>query len=153
MAKTQTLIKLKAIARDLRKKGKRLVFTNGCFDLLHPGHIKVLKEAKQKGDILIVAVNSDSSIKKIKGPSRPILKEKARIKLLEHIDLIDYIIIFKTPTPYSLIKALKPDVLVKGGDWQKKDIVGSDLVGQVHRVKLSPRHSTTAIIKIIKERS
>lgn len=152
MAKTQTSIKLKEIVRRLKKKGKRIVFTNGCFDLLHPGHIKVFKEAKTKGDILIVAVNSDSSIKKLKGSKRPILKEKARIKILEHIDLIDYIVIFKTLTPYNLIKMLRPDVLVKGGDWQKKDIVGNDLVGRVYRVELSPDCSTTALIKNIKER-
>ena len=151
MAKTKTLIQLKEIVRALKKKGKRIVFTNGCFDLLHPGHIKVFQEAKLKGDILIVGVNSDSSIKKIKDPTRPILKEKARITLLEHIDLIDYIVVFKTPTPYALIKALRPEVLVKGGDWSRQGIIGSDLVERVYRVKLKPGYSTTAIIKAIKE--
>jgi len=153
MAKTKTLKQLKEIVRALKKKGKRVVFTNGCFDLLHPGHIKVFKEAKAKGDILIVGINSDSSIKRIKGVSRPILDQKARIGLLEHIDLIDYIVVFKTPTPYQLIEALRPQILVKGGDWQKQDIVGHDLVSKVYRVKLKKGCSTTAIIKTIKGRS
>lgn len=152
MAKTKTLIQLKEIVRILKKKGKRIVFTNGCFDLLHCGHIKVLEEAKAKGDILIVAVNSDCSIKKIKGASRPILNQKARITILEHIDLIDYIIVFKAPTPYRLIEALRPQALVKGGDWPKQEIVGSSLVDKVYRVKLKKGSSTTAIIKTIKGR-
>jgi len=152
MAKTKTLKELKPIVDSLKKRGKRIVFTNGCFDLLHPGHIKILREAKLKGDILVVGLNSDSSVKRIKSKLRPILKEKDRISLLEHIDLIDYIVVFKSPTPYKLIEALRPQVLVKGGDWSKAKIVGRNLVDKVYRVKLKKGCSTTAIIKTIKER-
>jgi len=102
-----------------------LFFTNGCYDLIHPGHLKVLSDAKAKGDILIVGLNSDASIKKIKGPKRPILSQKARSTILEYIEIIDYIIIFSQETPYELIKQIKPDILVKGGDWGKDKIIGN----------------------------
>ncbi len=151
MAKVKKLKELKEIIRKLKKNGRKIVFTNGCFDLLHPGHIKVFLEAKQKGDILVVGVNSDSSIKKIKGLNRPILNEKARLQILEHLDLIDYIVVFPETTPYKAIQGIKPQVLVKGGDWSKKNIVGRDLVDKVYRVKLKKGYSTTAIIKAIRE--
>src|SRR3989338_5623781 len=131
MAKVKKLKTLKGIIRKLRKNGCKIVFTNGCFDLLHPGHIKIFQEAKRKGDILVVGVNSDSSVKKIKGLNRPILNEKARLKILEHLDLIDYIVVFSDPTPYKVIKTIKPQVLVKGGDWPIKNIIGKDLVDKI----------------------
>ncbi len=149
--KLKPLSVLKRIISQLKKQNKRIVFTNGCFDLIHPGHIKVLREAKSKGDILIVGLNSDSSVRKIKGGSRPILNEKARIEVLSALEFVDYIILFKSPTPLILIKALKPDYLVKGGDWQGNRIVGREYVKRVYRVKLYPKYSTTKIIQKIKK--
>jgi len=143
------------LLKTLKKKNKRIVFTNGCFDLIHAGHIKLLKEARKSGDILILGLNSDSSIKKIKGPFRPILKQKARIDTLASIEFIDYIVIFNETTPLRLIKKIKPDVLIKGGDWQKEDIVGSEFVqaygGKVKRVKLKKGYSTSSIIEKMKK--
>ena len=149
MNKVKTIVSLKKTISELKKQGKKIVFTNGCFDLIHPGHIKILKEAKKKGDILVVGVNSDCSVKKIKGEIRPILDEKMRLIVLNALEDIDYITVFKEPTPYKLIKSLKPDYLVKGADWKEKNIVGKDLVDKVFRVKLLKNHSTTAIIKTI----
>jgi len=143
------------LLKTLKKKNKRIVFTNGCFDLIHAGHIKLLKEARKYGDILILGLNSDSSIKKIKGPFRPILKQKARIDTLASIEFIDYIVIFNETTTLRLIKKIKPDVLIKGGDWQKEDIVGSEFVqaygGKVKRVKLKKGYSTSSIIEKMKK--
>jgi D-beta-D-heptose 7-phosphate kinase/D-beta-D-heptose 1-phosphate adenosyltransferase len=135
----------------LRKQGKKIVFTNGCFDLLHPGHIKILKTAKQKGDILVVGLNSDSSVKKIKDNSRPIQNQKARIQILKAIKFVDFVIIFGDKTPYNLIKKIKPDILVKGGDWPKDKIIGKDIAKKVFRVKLQPGYSTSGIIKKIRQ--
>ncbi len=149
MDKIKTIASLKKIINKLKKQGKKVVFTNGCFDLIHPGHIKILKEAKKRGDILIVGVNSDYSVKTIKGKTRPILTEKMRLTVLNALEDVDYITIFNEPTPYKLIKSLKPDYLVKGADWGKEDIVGKNLVDKVFRVKLLKNHSTTAIIKTI----
>ncbi|MBU1113186.1 MAG: adenylyltransferase/cytidyltransferase family protein [Candidatus Omnitrophica bacterium] len=151
MVKIKKLKELVRITRRLKKNGCRIVFTNGCFDLIHPGHIKLFQEAKNKGDILVVGVNSDSSIKRIKGPRRPVLNEKARLAILEHLDLIDYIVVFKALTPYEIIKSIRPNFLVKGGDWPENNIVGRDLVNKVYRVKLKKGHSTTALIKKIKK--
>ncbi len=135
----------------MRNKHKKIVFTNGCFDLIHPGHIKILKTAKKTGDILIVALNSDNSVKKIKGPKRPILNEKARATILESIGVVDYIILFNQKTPYELIKALKPDILVKGGDWKENEIIGADITNKIYRVKIRPGYSTSKIIEKIKK--
>lgn len=151
MSKIKTLSSLKKIITRLKRAKKRIVFTNGCFDIFHPGHLKILHFAKQKGDTLIVAVNSDSSVKKIKGSSRPIFNEKARAKLLESLQVVDYVIIFKEDTPYNLIKLLKPHILIKGGDWKKNAIVGSELVDKIYRVKLYRRYSTSNIIKKVKK--
>ncbi len=150
MGKIKTLASLKTEVSKLKQQGKKIVFTNGCFDLIHPGHIKIFQDARKKGDVLIVGVNSDSSVKRIKPKGRPILNEKARIKILEAIEVIDFVIVFKEKTPYNLIKTIKPDVLVKGGDWGRNKIIGSDLVKRVYRVKLCPGYSTTNIIKRIK---
>ncbi len=151
MNKVKTLISLKKIVRKFKKQGKEIVFTNGCFDILHPGHIKIFKEAKRKGDVLIVGLNSDLSIKKIKGEKRPILDEKSRMLVLEAIEYIDYIVLFEEDTPYKLIKEIKPHYLVKGGDWKEKQIIGSEFVERVFRVKLCKGHSTSLIIEKIKK--
>ena len=150
MSKLKPLTELKKITSKLKKDGKTIVFTNGCFDILHPGHIKILEVAKNKGDILIVGLNSDSSVKKIKGSKRPILNETARIKILEQISIIDYIILFAETTPYRIIRAIKPDILVKGEDWAKNKIIGQELVRKVCRVKMYRGYSTTKIIERIK---
>ncbi len=151
MGKIKTLKSLCKEISGLKNKGKKIVFTNGCFDLLHLGHLKILQEAKTKGEVLIVGLNSDSSIRKIKGLWRPILNQGARAKLLANLNPVDYVVLFNQTTPYNLIKKIKPDVLVKGGDWEKDEIIGAELVKKVYRVKLLPQHSTTRIIDKIKK--
>jgi rfaE bifunctional protein nucleotidyltransferase chain/domain len=137
----------------LRSKGKRIVFTNGCFDILHVGHADYLSKAKSCGDILVIGLNSDSSVRKIKGSRRPVNKERDRAKVLSALEAVDYITIFSESTPERIIKELKPDILVKGGDWKAKDIVGSDFVrscgGKVRRIPFVKGHSTTSLIKKI----
>jgi rfaE bifunctional protein nucleotidyltransferase chain/domain len=150
MKKLKKSADLKKIISGLKAKGETIVFTNGCFDLLHPGHVKILREAKNKGNILVVGLNSDSSIKRLKGEMRPILNEKARVALLSAISYVDYIVIFNEDTPHKLIKSLKPDILVKGEDWKVNKIVGRKFVQKVFRVKFYPGYSTTSIIKKIK---
>lgn len=144
---------LLAILRKLKKQGKSTAFTNGCFDILHSGHIKYLEAAKDKADILLVAVNTDLSVKKIKGPGRPINKQSDRIRVLSAISCIDYLTFFGEATPLNLIKLLKPDVLIKGGDWDVKNIVGSDVVksygGNVISIPYLKGFSTTNLIKKI----
>ena len=151
MGKIKNLKNLESDISNLKRKGKTIVFTNGCFDILHLGHLKILKEAKQKGDILVVGLNSDASIKQIKGPKRPIVNQKTRAKILANMIGVDYVILFNQATPYNLIKRIKPDILVKGGDWKQDKIVGNELVKKVYRVKLCLGHSTTNIINKIKK--
>lgn len=142
--------KLAGILRRLRSKGKRIVFTNGCFDILHVGHIDYLSKAKRLGDILVVGLNSDSSVRQIKGKHRPINNELDRARVLSSLSAVDYISIFNEATPRRLIKELKPDILAKGGDWKIKDIVGSDFVrscgGKVKRIPFVRGYSTTSLI-------
>src|SRR3972149_2229606 len=107
--------------------GKRVVFTNGCFDLIHTGHVRYLREAKSLGEVLVVALNTDRSVEKIK-PGRPVTPEAQRAEVVASLDMVDYVTMFGEDTPYELIKLLKPDVLVKGGDWKREEIVGSDIV-------------------------
>ncbi|MDD5166508.1 MAG: D-glycero-beta-D-manno-heptose 1-phosphate adenylyltransferase [Candidatus Omnitrophica bacterium] len=144
---------LKKILSRAHAAGKKIVFTNGCFDLLHYGHVKYLQDAKKKGDILVVAVNSDSSVKKIKGRSRPITHESDRLKVIAGLASVDYTVLFNEVTPLKVIKLLKPDILVKGADWSKGNIVGGDFVkscgGKVLALKLVKGRSTTGIIKKI----
>ena len=116
------------IIKNLKAKGKRIVFTNGCFDLLHIGHVHYLEKAKALGDVLVVGVNSDSSVRKLKGPKRPILPEEERAGILSGLGCVDYIIIFSEIDPLKLITSLRPDVLVKGGDWTKEQTVGKEVV-------------------------
>ena len=149
-----TLKKLLSKLKSLRKK-KHVVFTNGCFDILHAGHVRYLKKAKALGHILVVGLNSDSSIKKIKGETRPIVKQKDRAEVLSALTSVDYVIIFNDPTPIKLIEAIKPDVLVKGADWKRGSIVGEDVLktykGKIARIKLAKGRSTTDIVgKILK---
>jgi len=150
MGKIKTLKGLITEISSLKRKGKKIAFTNGCFDILHLGHLKILQEAKTKGDVLVVGLNSDSSIRKIKGLNRPILNQKTRAKLLANLNPVDYVVLFNEATPYNLIKRIKPDVLVKGGDWKRNEIVGEKIAKKVYRVKLYPEHSTTRIINKIK---
>lgn len=129
-----------------RKKGKKIVFTNGCFDILHAGHVRYLREAKKLGDILVVAVNSDRSVSEIK-PGRPINAEARRAEVVAALDMVDYVTLFDEATPYELIKFLRPDVLVKGGDWKVDEIVGSDLVPETRSLPYIEGFSTTEIIR------
>lgn len=137
-------------ALDLhRKNGKRLVFTNGCFDILHVGHVSYLEEARSLGDILVVAVNSDESVKKLKGSHRPIVNQGDRMKVLAALESVSYVTYFEEETPFDLISVLLPDVLVKGGEWQIDQIIGSDVViahgGEVKSLKFMEGSSTTNI--------
>lgn len=143
--------RLKIALQKEKAKKRKIVFTNGCFDLVHVGHLKVFKECRKWGDVLVLGLNSDSSIKRIKGPSRPIVPEKERAELLAALELIDYVVIFKQDTPEKLIQLVRPDVLIKGGDWKKGNIVGADVAKKVVRVPVIKGRSTTNIIeKILK---
>lgn len=139
---------------SLRDKQK-IVFTNGCFDLLHIGHVRYLQEAKKLGDILVVGVNSDASVKRLKGPQRPIQNESDRAEILAALGCVDYSIIFEEDTPLELIKIVLPQVLVKGGDWKPESIVGSDVVmaagGKVYSLTFVDGRSTTQIINKIEQ--
>ncbi len=142
---------LKGKLEQLKNQGKKIVFTNGCFDIIHSGHVKYLKEAKKLGDILVIGLNSDSSVRKIK-PLRPINSQKDRAEVLSSLEMVDFITIFDEETPYNLIKLLQPDILVKGGDWKVEDIVGADLVKEVYSLPYVEGKSTTGIIEKILER-
>lgn len=139
--------------RYLRRQGKTVVFANGCFDLLHVGHVALLERAKQLGDVLIVAINSDRSARKLKGPSRPLLAQADRATMLAALESVDYVTVFDEPTPYRFISTLEPDVLIKGADWSAGEIVGSDVVkrrgGRVVRVPLVSGFSTTQLAQRI----
>jgi len=136
--------------KRLKAKNKRIVFTNGCFDIIHVGHIRYLKEAKKLGDVLIIGMNSDVSVSRIK-PGRPVNFEQHRAEVLSSLEMVDYVVVFDEDTPYELIKTIKPDVLVKGGDWKKKDIIGSDIARETHSLPYLEGISTTAIIEKIKK--
>ncbi|MCX7697900.1 MAG: D-glycero-beta-D-manno-heptose 1-phosphate adenylyltransferase [Candidatus Goldbacteria bacterium] len=142
--------KLLKILKKLKIQGKKIVFTNGCYDILHIGHIRFLKKAKKFGDILLVALNSDSSVKKIKGDKRPIIPQRERAEVLSALEFVDFITVFYEPDPYNIIKDIKPDVLVKGGDWPLNKIIGADIVkksgGIVKNIKYIKGNSTTEII-------
>jgi len=144
------------IVKDLKAKGKRIVFTNGCFDLLHIGHVRYLEEAKTRGDILVVGVNSDTSVRKLKGPKRPILPEEERAEILSGLGCVDYVTLFDEIDPLKLITSLHPDVLVKGGDWAKEQIVGKEKVersgGEVFVIPFVKRASTSNLIETILKR-
>jgi D-beta-D-heptose 7-phosphate kinase/D-beta-D-heptose 1-phosphate adenosyltransferase len=127
--------------------GKKVVFTNGCFDIIHPGHIHLLRTASEQGDILLVGLNSDSSVKKIKGPARPVMDHDSRAQILLAFEMVDFVIIFDEETPLQVISALRPDVLVKGSEYGGGEIVGEDLVEQTVRVPMVNGFSSTDIIE------
>lgn len=141
---------LRSTVHRLKAEGKKIVFTNGCFDLIHIGHIRSLKEAKKLGDVLVVGLNSDRSVSLIK-PRRPIIPQEQRAEILASLDMIDYVSLFDEETPYELIKLIQPDVLVKGGDWEKEDVVGVDIAKETHSIPYIQGISTTEIIEKIKK--
>jgi len=152
--KLKSLKELQTIVSGARQAGQTVVFTNGCFDLLHRGHVHLLRAAKAAGDILIVGINSDRSVQSIKGPARPILPETDRIELIAAMEMVDYIVQFDEADPYNVISALKPQVLAKGGDWRVSKIIGADVVehegGQVVVIPYLEGFSTTKIIERIR---
>jgi D-beta-D-heptose 7-phosphate kinase/D-beta-D-heptose 1-phosphate adenosyltransferase len=154
--KIRTKVDLHRIAENLKKKGKRIVFTNGCFDLLHIGHIRYLEKAKTLGDILVVGVNSDRSVRKLKGPQRPILPQEERAEILSGLGCVDYITVFDEQTPLELISSLQPRILVKGGDWTKETTVGKEVVersgGEVVILPFEEGASTSNLIETILKR-
>jgi len=151
-----TIAEAVALVARLRAAGRTIVFTNGVFDLLHPGHVRYLRQARALGDALIVGLNSDRSVRANKGPSRPITAEDERAEVLAALASVDAVVIFDAETPHDLIAALQPDVLVKGADWADDAIVGRDIVeargGKVVRVPVEEGHATTAIIERIRRR-
>ena len=152
--KLKSRAELQLIRAEAKRQGRSVVFTNGCFDLLHRGHVHMLRAAKACGDILIVALNSDRSVKALKGPSRPVLAESDRAELIAAMEMVNYVVLFDEPDPYSLIAALNPDVLVKGGDWSAGKIIGADVVeqngGRVVVVPYLKGFSTSELIERIR---
>jgi D-glycero-beta-D-manno-heptose 1-phosphate adenylyltransferase len=140
---------------ELGRQGRRVVFTNGVFDILHPGHVRYLATARSHGDALVVAINSDRSVRAIKGPERPVNPETERAEVITALACVDAAVVFDEDTPHDIIAAIQPDVLVKGADWAHDKIVGRDIVeargGVVIRVKVEEGHSTTNVIKKVKE--
>lgn len=146
------VIAIEKISEELSAhRSRKIVFTNGCFDLLHVGHVRYLQEAKSQGDFLVVGVNSDASVKRLKGPTRPIQTENDRAEILAALGAVDFVVIFTEDTPENLIHAVKPNVLVKGGDWKPEQIVGSSFVlsygGEVKSLQFVEGRSTTSIIE------
>lgn len=145
--------KLKTALSPLKRKGRRIVFTNGCFDLIQVHHLRCLQEAKTYGDILIVAVNTDASVRKLKGPSRPIVPQGDRAEMLAALECVDYVTFFGEETPHKILREILPDVLAKGGDYQDEGIVGREIVeangGKAVRLKKWPQRSTTKLIERI----
>jgi rfaE bifunctional protein nucleotidyltransferase chain/domain len=154
--KIKSLKQLVKIRSQLKKEEKKVVFTNGCFDILHRGHIECLRKARSSGDVLMVGLNSDSSVRKIKGGKRPILSQNDRAEILASLEMVDYVLIFNEKTPQKVIARLVPDILVKGADYRKDEIVGKDIVessgGRVIRVKQVPGRSVRDIIRKISSR-
>jgi D-beta-D-heptose 7-phosphate kinase/D-beta-D-heptose 1-phosphate adenosyltransferase len=148
--KLKSLEELKSIVLQAQASGQKVVFTNGCFDILHRGHLHLLREAKALGDLLIVALNGDSSVRHIKGPSRPVIAESERAELIAALEMVDYVTLFDELDPYRVIKEIRPDFLVKGGDWSKEEVVGADIVeqsgGKVVVIPYLKGFSTTQII-------
>ncbi len=155
MGKVVSRSELVSMRVQLRNEGKKVVFTNGCFDILHRGHIDYLTKAKALGDVLIVGVNADDSVRRLKGDARPIVEQEDRAAVLAALAAVDYVCLFEEDTPAELIRAIVPDILVKGGDWGVDQIVGRDVVeevgGTVRTIEFLPNRSTTKIIeKILK---
>jgi D-beta-D-heptose 7-phosphate kinase/D-beta-D-heptose 1-phosphate adenosyltransferase len=148
--KLRTPAKLAHEIQRLRQRGQRIVFTNGCFDLLHPGHIRYLRAARRLGDVLVVALNSDRSVRRLKGAGRPLVPLRDRCEVITALEMVDYVTTFSDDTPYHLIKQLQPDVLVKGGDWTPDRIVGAELVrahgGRVRSLPFAGGYSTSKLV-------
>ena len=151
--KIVSLKRLKSIVAAVRKQDKTIAFTNGCFDILHLGHVAYLEKSKKDNRILIIGLNSDLSVRRLKGPMRPINSEQARAAVLAALSCVDYVTIFNQDTPYALIKAIRPDVLIKGADWKGKPVIGADMVqrtgGKVEFVPFVDHFSTTKVIEAI----
>jgi rfaE bifunctional protein nucleotidyltransferase chain/domain len=147
---------LEAGLEAARRAGKKIVFTNGCFDILHVGHVRYLEAARSEGDLLVVGLNSNSSVRSIKGERRPLVNQDQRAEVLASLACVDYVVVFDEPDPLRLIRAVKPDILVKGADWTEENIVGAEFVkstgGKILRVELVSDASTTGIIDRILER-
>ncbi len=156
MSKIKDLAELVPIVRGLQREGKQVVFTNGCFDLLHLGHIRLLQQGKSLGDVLVVGVNSDSSMRQIKGEARPIVPADERLEVLSALEVVDHLFLFDEPDPGNAIAQLRPDILVKGGDWREEEVVGRDTVqsygGRVVTLPYYGDHSTTKLIELVVER-
>jgi len=156
MNSIKSIKELKEIRNRLKQENKKVVFTNGCFDLIHSGHVDYLVKAKELGDILIVALNSDQSVKRIKGDKRPILKQEERAFIVSNLKPVDYVTFFEEDTPAEIINELLPDILVKGADWSIDKIVGRDIVeangGKVQTITFVNDQSTSKIIQLIKDR-
>jgi D-glycero-beta-D-manno-heptose 1-phosphate adenylyltransferase len=154
--KIQSLEGLKRELDRIRAPGGRVVFTNGCFDLIHPGHVRYLWKARRLGDYLVVALNSDRSVRSIKGPSRPVMDQGARSEVVAALEFVDGVIVFDEDTPLRVIEYLLPNVLVKGGDWSEDRIVGADVVkrsgGEVRVIPFVEGFSTTAVVRKIQEK-
>lgn len=144
---------LRNLLIGLRRSNKQIVFTNGCFDLLHAGHVRYLCEARSHGDVLVVGLNSDQSVRSIKGERRPVIPQSQRAEVLAGLECVDYVTIFHEPDPLKLIEKIQPDVLCKGSDWTEDKIIGADIVkklgGKVIRIQLTPEVSTSKIIQKI----
>jgi len=156
-SKIKTPSEMKEEIGRLKSEGKRIVFTNGCFDILHPGHTRYLCAARELGDYLIVAVNSDNSVRAIKGEGRPILSQEVRAELLAALSCVDGVVIFDEDNPLKVIQYLMPDILVKGGDWAEEEIIGADVVrkagGEVRRIPFISGFSTTHLIEKIRDQA
>ena len=155
--KIQDLSSMEKEIDRLKGQGKKIVFTNGCFDLLHPGHTRYLWAARQLGDFLVVAVNSDRSVREIKGPGRPVISQEDRTEVLAALSFVDGIVVFDEDIPLKVIRHLMPDVLVKGGDWPEDKIIGADVVkeagGEIKRIPFVSGYSTSQIIEKITSRT
>lgn len=149
-SKLKTAASVARLLDRQRRAGKKIVFTNGCFDVLHVGHVRYLARARRLGDVLVVGINTDASVRKLKGPGRPVNSEKDRAEVLGSLAAVDYTVLFDDPTPLRLIEKVRPDLLVKGGDWKKKDIVGADFVescgGRVRSLPFVKGFSTTGTL-------
>lgn len=147
--------KIAALAARLKRSGKRVVFTNGVFDILHRGHVEYLAKAKSLGDVLIVGLNSDASVRRIKEPTRPLQRQSDRAVILLALESVDYVVVFGEDTPDKLIRQIKPDILVKGADYKISEIVGADFVrsygGSVRRIRLTPGRSTSGLVGKVSE--
>jgi len=144
---------LQGIVEGLKQEGKRICFTNGCFDIVHQGHVLYLEEARQKGDCLIVGVNTDSSVREIKGENKPIIPLEGRMTVLAALEAVDYVVPFDEPHPFAIISYLRPHVLVKGGDWEEEEVVGRELVEETILIPYIEGASTSGIIKTILQRN